>query len=553
MSSDSSNNVRKYFESESNTNKLESVQEDSNSEGQSTKGQNDNRLGKKNKSIQKEPNDGKIEEEEDDDKELNNTKDNNENEENLSNNNNNNNNEENENEENENEKGNEDNKNENEEEEEKDKEKEEEERKKEEEKINYMEIYKKLNEEYEIEHKNFGDKIKQLQIDLYSKSENLKKLTIRNHYLTINLKELNEKVDQMIKNSANKKFKILKKEKKISPELILKIKEKELKNSQTLVKILQRDNSRIKKLLEYQTETSSNELLNKIKEKDNENQKLKTEIKQLKNINHSNSNCLTQRNNLQKKIKNLELEITRTIENTGRIKNNYEIFQTRNVNSENANKKLRENIFKRKNSEKKRKISLNVKNNLNNTSNVFFKIDQKGVINIFKNEITSFSTDEIMVFEKLFENKKDEMENFFRKISTIEKFKNQFEKENKKILKDKNEEFEKKNIEINNLNSDNNYKDNEIKFLETQLTDFKNSKIILEKKATSIQKTIDNINNKLIKKKIEKVKLSNKIKQLQTVLLKKEYDPLNQNEINKILGDDDTTEYNTNANDNSID
>ena len=551
MSSDSSNNVRKYFESESNTNKLESVQEDSNSEGQSTKGQNDNKLQKRNKSIQKEPNDGKIEEEGDDDKEINNSKDNNEND------NNNNNNEENENEENENEneKGNKENKNENEEEEEeeKDKEKEEEERKKEEEKINYMEIYKKLNEEYEIEHKNFGDKIKQLQIDLYSKSENLKKLTIRNHYLTINLKELNEKVDQMIKNSANKKFKILKKEKKISPELILKIKEKELKNSQTLVKILQRDNSRIKKLLEYQTETSSNELLNKIKEKDNENQKLKTEIKQLKNINHSNSNCLTQRNNLQKIIKNLELEITRTIENTGRIKNNYEIFQTRNVNSENANKKLRENIFKRKNSEKKRKISLNVKNNLNNTSNVFFKIDQKGVINIFKNEITSFSTDEIMVFEKLFENKNDEMENFFRKISTIEKFKNQFEKENKKILKDKNEEFEKKNIEINNLNSDNNYKDNEIKFLETQLTDFKNSKIILEKKATSIQKTIDNINNKLIKKKIEKVKLSNKIKQLQTVLLKKEYDPLNQNEINKILGDDDTTEYNTNANDNSID
>ena len=166
----------------------------------------------------------------------------------------------------------------------------------------------------------------------------------------------------------------------------------------------------------------------------------------MKNINHSNSNCLTQRNNLQKKIKNLELEITRTIENTGRIKNNYEIFQTRNVNSENANKKLRENIFKRKNSEKKRKISLNVKNNLNNTSNVFFKIDQKGVINIFKNEITSFSTDEIMVFEKLFENKKDEMENFLRKISTIEKFKNKFEKENKKILKDKNEKFEKKNI-----------------------------------------------------------------------------------------------------------
>ena len=553
MSSDSSNNVRKYFESESNTNKLESVQEDSNSEGQSTKGQNDNRLGKKNKSIQKEPNDGKIEEEEDDDKELNNTKDNNENEENLSNNNNNNNNEENENEENENEKGNEDNKNENEEEEEKDKEKEEQERIKEEEKINYMEIYQKLNEEYDAEHKNFGEKIKQLQIDLYSKSENLKKLTIRNHYLTINLQELNEKVDQMIKNSASKKFKIFKKEKKISPELILKIKEKELQNSQTLVKILQRDNSRIKKLLEYQTETSSNELLNKIKEKDSENQKLKTEIKQLKNINHLNSNCITERNVLQKKIKNLELEITRTIENTSRIKNNYLNFQTININSENANKKLRENIFKRKNSEKKRKISLNVKNILNRTSNCFYKIDKNGPINILKNEITSLTKDEIIVIEKLFENKIDEMENFLRKISTIEKFKNQFVVENKKILQEQNEEFEIKNTELNNLNTENNYKDNEITYLQTQLNDFKNTKIILEKKAASIQKTIDNISNKLTKKKSEKIKLSNKIKQLQTVLQKKEYDPLNQNEINKILGDDETTEYNTNINDNSID
>jgi hypothetical protein len=218
MSSDSSNNIKKLLE-ESNTNKLESVQEDSNSERPSTKGQlTNNRKSQTIKSYNNNSDENKIDEE---------------NSENLNNN------------------------------EEKEVVKKIE---KKESKINYAQIYHNLNEEYERENKKYSETIKDLQIDFFSKSEDLKKLIVRNTFLKESLMELNIKVDELIKSSTFKHFRNFKVEKKnILPEVTLKIREKELKNSKTLVKILQKDNNRMKKLLEINTQNSNVEILKKIK------------------------------------------------------------------------------------------------------------------------------------------------------------------------------------------------------------------------------------------------------------------------------------------------
>ena len=310
MSSDSSNNIKKLLE-ESNTNKLESVQEDSNSERPSTKGQlTSNRKSQTIKSYNNNSDENKIDEE---------------NSENLNNN--------------------------VEKEEVKKTENKNEEKK--ESKTNYAQIYHNLNEEYERENKKYSETIKELQIDFFSKSEDLKKLIVRNSFLKESLIELNIKVDELIKSSTFKHFRNFKVEKKnILPEVTLKIREKELKNSKTLVKILQKDNNRMKKLLEINTQNSNVEILKKIKEKDDENIKLKLQIKKLKN--NQIVNCLTEKNILQKKIKKLEFEITKTLEDNNKIKNSYDNLKKLSLDREIANKKFIDNMIKRKNCEKKK-------------------------------------------------------------------------------------------------------------------------------------------------------------------------------------------------------
>ena len=518
MSYDSSN-VGKSFESESNSNKLESVQEDLNSEGQSTKGQLT--INRKSQTVRSDINEN-IQETQN---EYNNEEEENENEkdENLTYNENNN--EENENND-KNEKNNDDNLNDNKEEEEK-----------KESKINYAEIYSKLLENYETEKKQYSEKIKQLQIELYSRSENLKKISIRNHFLTNSLQELNVKVDKMIKESSNKKLKIRKYEDKTSPELLLKIKEKELKNSETFLKILQKDNQRIKKLLDLHSGTTSSELLNKIKEKDAENFKLQLEIKNLKRKENSN-HSLTERSILKRKIKNLEFEISRTQEDSSRIRTTYENLESLNSISVEAIQRFKDNIKKRNKSHKK--ISLNVK-----TPNFYYKVGNNNNITSLKNEIKSFSNEEINIIEKIFDYDSNKIESFLKKISIIEKYKYQFDFENKKILKEQENQVISKKNHINNLDFENNNQDNQLKTLEASLNDYKNSKKILENKLINIQNTIDNIANKINKKETDAIKINEKIKQLQTIILKKEYNTFNQNEINKIIGEDSSTDNKT--------
>ena len=385
-----------------------------------------------------------------------------------------------------------------------------------------------------LKKKKYTDKIKQLQIELYTRSKNLKKISLRNQFLTNSLQELNVKVEKMIKESSNKKLKIRKKEKPITPESLLKIKEKELKNSEKFLKILQKDNQRIKKLLDLHSGITKSELLNKIKEKDDENFKLKLEIKHLKTKENSN-HSLTERSILKRKIKNLEFEISRTQEDSNRIKTTYENLETLNSNSDRAIQKFRDNIKKRNKSHKK--ISLNVK-----LPNFFYKVGNESVINNLKKEITSFSNEEINIIEKIFDYDSNKIENFLKKIPIIEKYKYQFDFENKKILKEQENQVISKKNHINNLDFENNNQDNQLKTLEASLNDYKNSKKILENKLINIQNTIDNIANKINKKETDAIKINEKIKQLQTIILKKEYNTFNQNEINKIIGEDSSTD-----------
>ncbi len=360
----------------------------------------------------------------------------------------------------------------------------------------YQETLNQLNEEIENEHKNYSENIKQLQINLFNKSEELKKISLKNSTLRTSLNDLNSQVDTMIVSSSNKKYKVTKhKSSKSSPEIMLKIRENELKNSKALLKIFQRDNKRIKKLLNNQNEISINDLVNKIKEKDSENQTLKTEINSLKILN--NSNRRNERSILQNKIMNLKTEINRNEQSYNRIKLNFERIERINSSSEKSYATFRENIKKKNkdngiksNSQIKniKKILLIPKSNYFNDLNIFDSIKN------LKSEIKTLSNDEIEVMERFFEYDKEKIEEFLKKISAMEKYKFIHDNLIKKESKEKDESVKNKILKLKYLTEDNNYKDNNITFLKSQLNDYKNTKIFLERKLFNIQNSITKVN-----------------------------------------------------------
>ena len=360
----------------------------------------------------------------------------------------------------------------------------------------YQETLNQLNEEIENEHKNYSENIKQLQINLFNKSEELKKISLKNSALRISLNDLNSQVDKMIVSSSNKKYKVTKhKSSKSSPEIMLKIRENELKNSKALLKIFQRDNKRIKKLLNNQNEISINDLVNKIKEKDSENQKLKTEINSLKILNNSNSR--NERSILQKKIMNLKTEINRNEQSYNRIKLNFERIERINSSSEKSYATFRENI-KKKNKDNGIKSNSQIKNIkkilLIPKSNYFNDLNILDSIKNLKSEIKTLSNDEIEVMERFFEYDKEKIEEFLKKISAMEKYKLIHDNLIKKESKEKDESVKNKILKLKYLTEDNNYKDNNITFLKSQLNDYKNTKIFLETKLLNIQNSIKKVN-----------------------------------------------------------
>ena len=360
----------------------------------------------------------------------------------------------------------------------------------------YQETLNQLNEEIENEHKNYSENIKQLQINLFNKSEELKKISLKNSALRTSLNDLNSQVDKMIVSSSNKKYKVTKhKSSKSSPEIMLKIRENELKNSKALLKIFQRDNKRIKKLLNNQNEISINDLVNKIKEKDSENQKLKTEINSLKILN--NSNRRNERSILQNKIMNLKTEINRNEQSYNRIKLNFERIERINSSSEKSYATFRENI-KKKNKDNGIKSNSQIKNIkkilLIPKSNYFNDLNILDSIKNLKSEIKTLSNDEIEVMERFFEYDKEKIEEFLKKISAMEKYKLIHDNLIKKESKEKDESVKNKILKLKYLTEDNNYKDNNITFLKSQLNDYKNTKIFLERKLFNIQNSIKKVN-----------------------------------------------------------
>ena len=337
-------------------------------------------------------------------------------------------------------------------------------------------------------------------------------------------------MDKIIKKSASSRIALL--NPIIKPAKSLEIINCELKNSKKLSEILLKDNKRIKKLIQYQTQITTDELDIKIKKKNEENLELKKEIKDLKNIQISHLRCNSEKLNLQNKIKELESDIVRQRVVSNKIKNTFENLENINQKSTLAYNQFLENIKKRKIEENRKLKTIKKKISDNNIDLNCIKNDNK--INEIKKEITSFTEEEINIMEKYY-NDINRFNDFLVKVFNIEKYLKNRKKEIEEIDKEKNLKHTEINNQINILNKNIKDKETMIQNYETQILDYRNSKVILEKKLTNIKKTI---NSNLIKiQNIEKqtADLFTEINCLKTMLNDKKCDPSIENQINNIL------------------
>ena len=393
-----------------------------------------------------------------------------------------------------------------------------------------MDSINKLLKEIENEKINHIENIKQLKNKLNKQTKNVQNLTFKNSNLRASLQDLNYEMDKIIKKSSGNRLKLK------SPQKSLEIINNEIKNSKTLENILLKDNIRIKKLIEYQTQITINELENKIKEKKIENDELKKELKQLKNIHISHLKCELEKTELKRKIKEIELEILRQKESSYKIKNNFENLEQVNQKSNIAFNRFKENIKQRKLIEEKKKLQP-IKISFENS-----KLNDD-YINKLKEDITSLSKDEIKIIEDYYKENQNKFEEFLRKVFYIEKYFSHRKNEEQEIEKENDDNYNEKIEELNSLEKNIKEKEEKIQLFEIQVSDFKNSKISLQKKFESISNSIKQMNKKINIKEKENAELFIEISNLSKILKEKKYDPSNKIEMNSILMKDAATNY----------
>lgn len=178
------------------------------------------------------------------------------------------------------------------------------------------ELEKKIKQQEDRIRKEQEDKRKQSDIlkkDIEEKEKVILSLATNNKRLMIEMeeikKEIDEKFDKIGFREVHEKQKI--KAKKQNPiEIVLKVKEKELKNAISLIDILRKDNENLKKTLNEKSDYNKVlELEDRLKVEVQKNQNVALELKKVQKIASEHEKCLNNEKNNENDIKNYVSEL----------------------------------------------------------------------------------------------------------------------------------------------------------------------------------------------------------------------------------------------------
>ena len=178
----------------------------------------------------------------------------------------------------------------------------------------YLDKIDSLNRVIDIERTNSSNIQRELNEktkELKEKEKALNTITVTNSKLMVSLenlkKDVDEKLDKVSIKQVSDKMKALKE----NPlEIVIKVKEKELKNTMNLIEILKKDNENLKKSMNDQININSYiDLQNKLKFKETQNIEFTNEIKTLSRANEEHNKCLDNKKEYENEKKNLKEEI----------------------------------------------------------------------------------------------------------------------------------------------------------------------------------------------------------------------------------------------------
>lgn len=391
--------------------------------------------------------------------------------------------------------------------------------------INYLKEISKLNEEISV------------------KNNNLKTLSKLNENLKLSLKNLTQRLDELIYKFTKDQKKLIRNnrsnsldksndvEKDFEKQLLLK--EKELKNQQNIINILSRDNKKLRHNLEIKNTFEMNRSLSdKLYLKEQEIINLNKIIKDYEHKYKKHNECQKEIDLLREKLINNQKELSEKKKEIFISHKNITQLQSKFIQSESAINIINNNIKERN---KKAKLKINIINScMTPPRNEVIDIKNKYILSpiTLKRELSDiknnksidyinnfnyniifniFSKEEIDIIKKLYENNDNKYNEFIKKVTILEKYQNSKDKAYLVTIKKLKDKIDDYIYRLSSAESKIKDKDYKIFILTKQIKD------LLEKKKDYIDKNkklillVEESNKNYEQEKRAKIELANRL------------------------------------------
>ena len=368
---------------------------------------------------------------------------------------------------------------------------------------NELQLEKYIN--HQLSSANVDEEVTKLRNELQQKKltlEHLKKankkqesalLLLQQQYKKENKKKNNKKKNKKNKNSEeNDETEELSNDETV--KIVLKIKEKELKNAVKRMNILKEENESLKNLL-YEDEDYNNNLILEDKNKQIA-EKIQNYIKEKFILNRKlldHNNCIEEQNLYNLEYENLKSELKQVKKNITESKNKLNILFKNNINANIKNCNTEKNLTEKNANYKSAKLSK--KNSLKNTN----KTPQKTLLPIIQtNQITSQSilTDDFMQKLKQYLNDdEDEYTILINKIQNIENNRKKLENKHRTEIKQFDSQILSLNEQFKQLSNNSKGTTSNIKVLKFRLNTIKGDSKRQLKKINELKKNLEKEKN----------------------------------------------------------
>ena len=402
----------------------------------------------------------------------------------------------------------------------------------------YIDAINKLKLKLENDKKNHELEIIKVNKEINEKDELIKSISNINGIMEKSLKKLTSKVEKL-NNTENAYLK----EKEEPIQIALKVKEKDIKNVQSIANILSKENKNMQNILDnYTNADSKRELSDRLISKERENNRLKNEIKTLKIFNKDYNEWEKEKDDLKIAIEELQNKLDNTKKENKNEKNEVKKLQVKyysvNSRNNNYNKSINKDKEKEKGKEEEENEDYAKSFDYHNIKNE----EKKKIIKIMSIKDIANSTYKLInneQKEKLFEimggeENKEKYDELIKKLENLEKYRILRNKNEIKKIHNQNNEINEIDQQIEYLQRLNDDKTSTIKTLETQIVEYKNYKKALQKKINSLIKVLEDLKSKKKIKENENNSLKNQMTNLQKIVKENCYGLNNENNVNEI-------------------